>query len=432
MTAAALALLVATAAFEWSRADDASSWDVPLYQSFGDRMADGELPYRDFRVEYPPGALPAFLVPALLSRSEGEPVYEPEPNDAARGFARAFAGLMTALLAATVVLTALSLRALRASLRHGALALGLVAATPLLLGELVLTRFDALPVALTAGAVAALLSGRARLAALVLGLAIATKLYPLLLLPLVAIHVYRRRGRRPAATVVGIAAGTAALVVAPFLALAPGEAWFSIRSQLTRGLQVESLPGSVVLALGRAADELGLGALGTGVAEGGTGEVRSADVTGALGSVVGTLAGLLAVAVVVAVWVAAWRSESTPARVVRDCAAVVAAQVALGRVLSPQFVLWLVPLVPLVAGRRGRLASALLAATLVMTHLWFPELYRDYVNERGAPETAYLLVRNGLLVVLLVVLAAPSLRSLLSPSSPTAAKRTKAGTTGIA
>jgi hypothetical protein len=160
--------------------------------------------------------------------------------------------------------------------------------------------------------------------------------------------------------------------------------------------------------------------------------VRSADVTGALGSVVGTLAGLLAVAVVVAVWVAAWRSESTPARVVRDCAAVVAAQVALGRVLSPQFVLWLVPLVPLVAGRRGRLASALLAATLVMTHLWFPELYRDYVNERGAPETAYLLVRNGLLVVLLVVLAAPSLRSLLSPSSPTAAKRTKAGTTGIA
>ena len=29
LTVAALAVLAATAAFEWSRADDASSWDVP-------------------------------------------------------------------------------------------------------------------------------------------------------------------------------------------------------------------------------------------------------------------------------------------------------------------------------------------------------------------------------------------------------------------
>ena len=67
-----------------------------------------------------------------------------------------------------------------------------------------------------------------------------------------------------------------------------------------------------------------------------------------------------------------------------------------------------------------------------MTHVWFPELYRDYVNERGAPETAYLLLRNGVLLALLVVLAAPSLRSLFSPSSPTAASSTNAGTTGTA
>jgi hypothetical protein len=170
----ALAALAATAAFEWSRADDASSWDVPLYQSFGDRMVDGELPYRDFRVEYPPGALPAFLLPSLLSQAGGAPVYEPELNDAARGYARGFAAVMTLLLAATVVLTALSLGALRATVGHAALALGLVAATPLLLGELVLTRFDAWPVALTAGAVAALLAGRPRLAAVVLGLALAS------------------------------------------------------------------------------------------------------------------------------------------------------------------------------------------------------------------------------------------------------------------
>jgi hypothetical protein len=432
LSVAALVLLVATALFEWSRADDASSWDLPLYQSFGDRIVDGAVPYRDFRVEYPPGALPAFVVPSLVAPADGVPVYVPELNDAARGYARSVAALMTGLLALTILLTALSLSALGASVGHTVVALGLVGLTPLLLGELVLTRFDALPVALTAACVAALLHGRQRLAALALGLAVAAKLYPLLLLPLLAIYVHRRAGRREARLVVGLAAVTVAVVVVPFLALAPGGAWYSIRAQLTRGLQVESLPGSLVLALGTAADKLGLGMLGTGIAEGGTGEVRSADVTGTLGSLVGSVSAVAALAVVVAVWIGAWRREADGARFVRDCAAVVAAQIALGRVLSPQFVLWLVPLVPLVAGRRGRSASALLVVALAATHLWFPELYRDYVNERGAVETAYLLARNGILVALLLVLVAPSLATLRAPSRPTAAKRTNAGATGTA
>ena len=433
LTVAAVALLVVTSAFTWSRADDASSWDMPLYQSFGDRMADGDLPYRDFRVEYPPGALPAFLLPSLVAR-DGEPVYEPELNESARDYSRGFAALMTALLAMTVVLTALSLGALRATVPRAAAALGLVGATPLLLGELALTRFDALPVALSAACVAALLHGRSRLASLALGLAVAAKLYPLLLLPLAAIYVYRRLGRREAVVSVAVTAATFALVVLPFVGLAPGDAWFSIRAQLTRGVQIESLPGNAVVALSVAAEKLGLDTLGVGIDEGGTGEVRSADVTGALGQAAGTLGGLAAIAIVVALWIAAWRrTEASSTRLVRDCAAVVAAQLALGRVLSPQFILWLVPLVPLVAGKRGRMASVFLAFTLVATHLWFPDLYRDYVNERGAAETAYLLVRNALLLAILAVLAAPpAIRPFRSPSRPTAAKRTNAGATGTA
>ena len=83
LTIAALVLLGVTSALVWSRADDASSWDVPLYQSFGDRIVDGEVPYRDFRVEYPPGSLPAFVVPSLVA-ADGVPIYEPAINDAAR------------------------------------------------------------------------------------------------------------------------------------------------------------------------------------------------------------------------------------------------------------------------------------------------------------------------------------------------------------
>ena len=40
--------------------------DVPIYRHFAAEMRSGQLPYRDFALEYPPAALPAFLVPAYL------------------------------------------------------------------------------------------------------------------------------------------------------------------------------------------------------------------------------------------------------------------------------------------------------------------------------------------------------------------------------
>ena len=39
--------------------------DTPVYEHYGSAMDDGKVPYRDFALEYPPGALPVFVVPAL-------------------------------------------------------------------------------------------------------------------------------------------------------------------------------------------------------------------------------------------------------------------------------------------------------------------------------------------------------------------------------
>ena len=360
LAAAALVVLAATAFAIWSRADDASSWDVPLYQSFGDRMADGEVPYRDFRVEYPPGSLPAFLLPSLVAPDGGPRIRA--------GAERRRARVRACVRGADDGAPRCDGRpdggrALRAPARRSATPRrrsGSSGATPLLLGELALTRFDALPVALTAATVAALVHGRPRLAARRArprdhGEALSASPRA----PRRALRGPPRGPPRGAGRRSGSPSRRWGSSSLPFVALAPGEAWFSIRAQLARGVQVESLPGSIAVALGVAADKVGLGTLGIGVAEGGTGDVRSADVTGALGQVAGARRrpgcagdrrrsmdrGLA-------------RRSGAPGRLVRDCAAVVAAQLALGRVLSPQFVLWLVPLVPLVAGRRGRLATA--------------------------------------------------------------------------
>lgn len=410
LTVAAIALLAVSTALTWARADDASSWDVPLYESFGDRMLDGEVPYRDFRIEYPPGSLPAFLVPALVSRAlvdEAPSVYEPTLNDQASAFATSFALFMALLLAVTVVASAVSLGALGATVGKAALALGVVAASPVLLGELALTRFDALPVALTAVATALLLRERSFAAGAALGAAVAVKLYPLLVLPVLWATVARRHGRRTAWWSLAACGVTAALIVLPFAALAPGEAWFSVRAQLARGLQVESLPGSLVLAVDGALERVA----STGIAsidEGGTGAVRSADVVGLAGTAIGTLSALVALALVLWIWTRAWRAPAAPASFVRWASAALAVQLAFGRVLSPQFVLWLLPLVPLVPGRRGRAALGLFVAAMVATQLWFPDLYRDYVNTQEPLATAFLVGRNLLLVAIAIVLVVPA------------------------
>src|SRR6266849_2441235 len=39
--------------------------DTGVYQRYGDATAGGQVPYRDFRLEYPPGALPVFVLPSL-------------------------------------------------------------------------------------------------------------------------------------------------------------------------------------------------------------------------------------------------------------------------------------------------------------------------------------------------------------------------------
>src|SRR5690242_10483528 len=59
--------------------------DTPVYQAYGDAVEGGAVPYRDFSLEYPPGALPVFVVPSLLSRS-GD----------ADGYRRVFEALMVA------------------------------------------------------------------------------------------------------------------------------------------------------------------------------------------------------------------------------------------------------------------------------------------------------------------------------------------------
>jgi 8-oxo-dGTP pyrophosphatase MutT (NUDIX family) len=363
--------------------------DVPVYQEYGNAMVQGDAPYRDFAIEYPPGALPVFLLPAVAASAT---------DDA--GYRRWFEAEMWACGALLILATALSLRALRAPPRRRWGVLAFVAVSPLLLGSVVLTRFDLWPAALAAGALAALLSHRSRLGHGLLGAAVLAKVWPVVLLPLAVAHVWRTRGRRAALVCLGVFGGTVAAVVLPFLALSPGGVWDSFARQASRPLQIESLGAALTIGAHHV--------FGTGARM--IGSHGSQNLAGGWPDVVAAIQSVLQVGALVGIWI--WFARRGGRYdLVRASAAAVVAFVAFGKVLSPQFMIWLVPFVPLVRGRRGLVASGLLGGALVLTQAWFPQRYWEYALGFDGRVTALVVVRDLVLVCLLGVLLARDRRT---------------------
>jgi hypothetical protein len=364
--------------------------DTPVYQQYGDRMLSGQMPYRDFGVEYPPGALPVFALPSLA------------PADKYRG---SFEVLMWVCAAAAVVFVALTLTALEATRERMFGVVAFVALAPLALGSVVLTRYDYWPAALLAAALAAFAFGRSKIGFAVLGLAVAAKIYPLVLLPPALLLVRRREGMSQALRGLAVFAAVLALAVIPFLVIDAGGLVDSVRAQAERPLQIESLGSSLLVA----AHQLGLYDATVVTGSG------SQNLSGQLPDAVAQVQTIVQFAALAAAWVLFARGRGGRAAFLAAGAASVVAFIAFAKVLSPQFLIWLIPLVPLVLGRVGVIASALLAASLVTTQLWFPYRYWDMVALESA--TWLVLARNLLLVALFAVLLVAIRRAREAPRS---------------
>lgn len=410
-TAAAIVVLAGSSLAVWHAfpGDRKTTTEANVYFAFADRVARGAVPYRDVTIEYPPGAIPVFLAPIWLLGSTGGAQWDDAAlDDAARRYEASLAVLLFLVLAATLVVVAFTLRLLDPTAGHAARSLALPAFSPVLLGALPLTRYDAWPVLLTSLGLLAAVAARTKLAGAALGLAATAKLYPLVLLPALGVRAWRTGGSRRLTALLVACALAAAAVILPFVALAPAETVRAVKLQLARGLQMESLGGSLLAAAWKATlslDAHGVlpGSLPVEACQRCDGIV-AAQLTGTLAAVVGL--GSLAAVVGLVLWSAkrALRMGDERSATIWGAAVAVTALVAVGKVLSAQFVLWLLPLVPLVRGRRGRDASVLLVVAALMTNIWFPSLYRDYVNYLTPGSIAFLLVRNALLVAVLVVL----------------------------
>jgi hypothetical protein len=381
--AAAAVFLASLTVLHWGFYQHNLILDTVEYHRYGNAMLDGQVPYRDFGVEYPPGALPVFAAPA--TGHDGFSLYN-----------REFQVLMALCGIGALFAMTLALRSLAASAERMAAALAFAALAPLVLGSVILYRYDLWPAALAVGGLAAVLAGRERLGFASLGLGIAAKVFPAVLIPPAFAYVWRTHGRREALLCLGVAAAVVAVVILPFLALAPHGVWDSVVRQATRPLQIESLASAVLLAAHQV----------SGLAITMESSRGSQNLSGSLPDALGTASSALLVVALLGIWAAAARGPATPERLVRFSAASVVAFVSLGKVLSPQFLIWLIPLVPLVRGRRGLAASGLLGLALLLTQLWFPIRYWDLVAFEAVPSWL-VLARDLTLLVLLAVLVVP-------------------------
>jgi hypothetical protein len=183
------------------------------------------------------------------------------------------------------------------------------------------------------------------------------------------------------------------LAYLPFAVLAPEGVLRSVGRQLSRPLQIESLGSAVALA----AHDL----FGTSVEVGSS--HGSQNLVGAAPDVLAVALSIAQVAVLAWLWLRFARSRELPSplELAVNAAAALTAFVALGKVLSPQFLIWLVPVV--VLARRAS-ANAMLAAALVLTQLWFPFRYWDLVRELDPRVSWLVLARDLVLLALLATL----------------------------
>ena len=364
---------------------DTSVNDFGLYRLNAQRVLDGLLPYRDFALEYPPGVLVPTVLPALLDGTQGET------------YRIAFAVLMCASL------LVVQDRAARLAPGHERAAAWALALLPVAHGAIMRVRYDLFAVALAITGLQFVVRGR-RAGFALLGLGAATKLFPAVFAAAAVAWLVGARAPREAVRGAALAAVAFALVCLPFALAAPSGFADQFRFHADRPLQIESLPATVVRHLSDPPV---------------TNDFKSQGVEHARAEALSAVLQLAAVVVALAWAFRAGRRDDRTGLVLAAGAALIAF-VALGKVLSPQYLLWLSPLIPALWFAGARAAAVALTAAVVLTQLEFPARYDELV--RG--DLTLVSARNAALLLALAALAARTRRPPGRTPSAAAGTRT--------
>jgi glycosyl transferase family 87 len=380
-TAAALLCALHLAVF----APTIGDWSSVLVNDFAPQaqaIKGGDLPYRDQDIEYPPLSVPVLIAPVYLGGST---------QDFVDGF-------MWEMLVFDLGMVALIALALPGDTRRVLSALGIYTAGVVILsgvvldsslidtGPLALDRFDLVPALFVLAAIFARDRARSATWGALLSIGVAIKAFPLFLFPALL-----RGERNPSRVAI---AGAIPLLACIAAVLVMGDEFGSaITYHTQRALQVESLGASPF----EIAHVLGKPGISTGVGHGGF-EIEASGATAARWvSIVIGAAGYAWL-----VW-AGWRSSVSNLSL---ATALLTVLVIFAPVLSPQFLLWVLPVSACAYGLGKE--NLILLIAILLTQIVLQNY--DGVDALSGGFVWPLAARNVCLLVYLCVVAAPILR----------------------
>jgi uncharacterized membrane protein len=210
-------------------------YDPSLYHQYSQNIFSGKTPYCDFQLEYPPLSLLPMVIPQLLTLGKTTHLY-------------VYAGLF----AVQILIYSLICVLVLARFKRG---VAVAYPKPYLIGQgvfliilspLLLWRYDVFPGLIS---LLALVSATSfpLVAGVLMAIGFAAKLYPILGIPFFALFYFLRKKYRDLKEFLLGFFCAVALSVIPFLIQCPNQFYESIRFHQLRGVQIGSIPASLLL-----------------------------------------------------------------------------------------------------------------------------------------------------------------------------------------
>ena len=363
------------------------------FWGYASNVSHGLLPFRDFAVEYPPLGIAFITWPGLITSNPdvyyGIFVTETLLFDLAGLFI--ISGLAKQLglqLWQTLTVYTLSL---------------------LSIGRLISIRYDIFPAILTALAIYVFIRGNYKIAWATIAIGTFTKLYPIIIVPIFLLYHFCHNTKREIINGIITFTLVSAAIAVPVMLLSPSGFIHSFTYQTGRGLQLESIYSSILLMC----KSFGWTSLSINYSSGAYG------ITSSLANLLARISPLLIMFSLITIYWLFYREQrrNTPAMskfsslnssdaacIVKYSFLAILVLIITNKVLSPQYLIWLFPFIPLLTGPRKVMSWIIFIAIGVITYFIYPVFYDAIIN--GAYFAVGLLfVRNILLIVLACLVA---------------------------
>jgi uncharacterized membrane protein len=363
------------------------------------------LPYRDFSVEYPPLMMFFITLPRLMV-----------PYFYLYWQAYALEVLFFDLLG-MFLLTSLS-----RELGHSPWkTLGIYTIALFAIGPLVVTRFDFIPAILTLISIFFFVKRKSKTAWAFLAIATLTKIYPLVIAPIFFLMQFNRKQKKELLGGLAAFVITVAVIVIPCILLSPSGFWNSFSYHAQRPLQIESTYASIIELL--SAFKL--------FSVDYTTSFGSTNLAGHVSDILAKLSfGVMVLSLLVIYWSVYHHLKK--GQIIGQHSKIHADEVAFAikysliavlvfiltcKVFSPQYMIWLLPLIPLLTQKSKNVIWLLFVVAAIMTFFIFPQYY-DRLRGGSLIIIATLVIRNVTLFGILLLLIRGSFLKAVTPERP--------------